>query len=321
MAFLRVFASRRARVAFNVVSLAVGLVIAILLTRHFVEHGWPLAQAEVLGVVAAAALFVAAFVFKAWGWQRLFIADARPPAIALGAAGGAASVTGLALPGRFDEVVRVAVVRRYRGRHGGIGGVLLSLFALGLIDNAALVPFAAVAAGIAAPTGLVRAGLLLVAFAGVLAALVVLALPRLSAIRRVVRYRLGRWLGAHAAPPRQTVTAWALVLVSWTLRAVALVILLDALALGFSIPLALVFLCASAAAAAVPIAPQGAVAQAGAGAAVLMAAGVGASQAVAFAIAAQALIVFAGAIMVALALVAHASSRVSLAWRPALLQP
>jgi hypothetical protein len=77
--------------------------------------------------------------------------------MALAAAGGAASVTGIALPGRFDELVRVAVVRRYPGSCAGVGGVCLSLLLLGLIDSAALAPLAALSAGVVATTGLFRA--------------------------------------------------------------------------------------------------------------------------------------------------------------------
>lgn len=308
MRFLRPFASRPARLVIKVLAALGTIGFAALLARHFAEHGWPLAEANLPGVLAAGGLFVAAFAFKAWGWQQLFSRDARPTALVLAAAGGAASVTGLALPGRCDSLVRIAVVRRYRGESGGLSSVLISLFTLGLIDNAAFVPFAAVAAAFAAPSGLVRLAFFVVACTGLLAAAAVLALPRLAAIRHVVRFRLGGRLTAHAASPRRAFKAWLLVVVSWTLRGAALLVLLDAVALG-SFSHALVFLCASAAATALPIAPQGAAAQAGAGAAVLGAAGVGASQAVAFAIAAQALLVLAGATIVALALLVHFSAR------------
>ena len=106
--------------------------------------------------------------------------DERPASLALAAAGGAASVTGIALPGRFDELVRVAVVRRYPGSCAGVGGVCLSLLLLGLIDSAALAPLAGIAAGIVGTTGLFRAGLIGVAGAGIAAAAVVLLLPKMA---------------------------------------------------------------------------------------------------------------------------------------------
>jgi hypothetical protein len=85
----------------------------------------------------------------------------------------------------------------------------------------------------------------------------------------------------------------------------AVFVLLDALSVGTSMPLAMGFLCASASAAALPIAPAGGVAQVGAGAAILVSAGVHASEAAAFAIAAQGMIVLAGAGVIVLTTAAH----------------
>jgi len=304
-AFLRVLATRRARIAFNVVSAVVGIGVGVMTARHFVENGWPLTHAKVFGVIVAGGLFLAAYGFKAWGWQRLFRHDQRPGTLALAAAGGAATVTGLALPGRADEVVRISVLRRFPGRRAGLGSICLSLFLLGLIDNAALTPLAAVGAGIAAPTGLVRAGLIVVSVAGVLAATFVVFLPRIVQHRLVARYRLFRWLSEHTTTPKEAAKAWSLVAVSWLLRVAAVFVLLDALAVRTSIPLAVGFLCASAAAAALPIAPAGGVAQAGAGAALLAAAGIHTSEAAAFAVAAQGMIVLAGAGILVLTTTMH----------------
>jgi uncharacterized membrane protein YbhN (UPF0104 family) len=313
MAFLRLFATRRVRIAFNVLSAVVAIAVGIVTTRHFISNGWPLGHAKILGVVAAGGLFLAAYGFKAWGWQRLFRHDQRPGTLALAAAGGAATVTGLALPGRADEVVRITVVRRFPGKRVGIGSICLSLFLLGLIDNAALTPIAAISAGIAAPSGWVQAGLIVVAVAGVLAGAFVAFLPRLAMHRRIERFKVVRWIAEHTTSPREAAQAWSLVVVSWVLRVLAVFVLLDALAVRTSIPLALGFLCASASAAALPIAPAGGVAQAGAGAALLAAAGVHASEAAAFAVAAQGMIVLAGAGVLVLTTTMHvACSRLRL---------
>jgi uncharacterized membrane protein YbhN (UPF0104 family) len=309
MSLPRLLTSRRARLVFNLVSAVLALCVGALTVRHFALHGWPLSHANVTGVVAAGALFLAAYAFKAWGWQRLFRRGARPNAFALAAASGAASVTGLALPGRCDDVVRVAVVRRYPGHRCGIGSVCLSLFVLGLVEAAAMAPFASVAAGVSAPSNWLRAGLAVVAAAGIAAAAIVLAAPWLARTQRVLRYRAGRWLNDHTTSPREAVKAWAFVSTSWTLRGAALLVLLDALALNTSVPLALGFLCATAAAAALPIAPGGAVAQLGAGAGFLVLAGTRASDAVAFSLAAQTLIVLAGAAAVTVAAAAPLAQR------------
>jgi uncharacterized membrane protein YbhN (UPF0104 family) len=166
---------------------------------------------------------------------------------------------------------------------------------LGLIDSAALAPLAAVAvafpsAGIAA-----RAALALVTAAGVAAAAVIVALPRLAASKRVLRFRLGRWLSPRTTSLYRAIQAWAFVFGCWVVRGVALFILLGTLGLSYSVPLALLFLCAGAAAAALPIGPAGAATQAGAGTAALAAAGIGASQALAASVSVGALGVFSGA--------------------------
>jgi uncharacterized membrane protein YbhN (UPF0104 family) len=128
-------------------------------------------------------------------------------------------------------------------------------------------------------------------------------------IPRIVKYRIVGWVHTHAAPPREAANSFVLVAVSWALRVAAVFVLLDALSIGTSIPLALGFLIASASAAALPIAPAGGVAQAGAGAALLGAAGIHASEAVAFSVAAQGLIVLAGASILLLTASLHLAAK------------
>jgi len=289
------------------------LVVGGLAIRHFAVNGWPIHHANVWLVLLAAEIFLAAYAFKAWGWQRLFRSEKRPAMVTLAAAGGAASVGGIALPGRFDELLRIAVVRRCRRTRASIGAVAFSLFLLGLIDSAALVPLASVAAGVVDVSGAGRAALIVVAVAGVGAAGVVLALPRLVRIGFVTRFRIAGWMREHATAPRDAIVAWAAVAVSWSLRALALFVLLHALSLSTSFVLALAFLCVSSASAVLPIAPAGAVTQAGAGAAILVAAGMHPDQALAFGVAAQALVIAAGAVCVAAMAAWHAHGRVRVA--------
>jgi hypothetical protein len=71
---------------------------------------------------------------------------------------------------------------------------------------------------------------------------------------------------------------------------------------GYSFPLALLFLCAGAAAAALPIGPAGAAIQAGVGTAALAASGVETSQALAASVSVAALGVFCGAAVLLFAL-------------------
>jgi uncharacterized membrane protein YbhN (UPF0104 family) len=279
----------------NAILILVALVVSGLVARHFMNTGWPLKRANFWLVALAAVIFLGAYAAKAWGWQRLFRREQRPGVLTLAAAGGAASVGGIALPGRCDEVIRVAVVRRAPRARTTVGAIALSLFVLGLLDSAALTPLAAVAAAVTNVGGWMQAGLIVVAVAGVAAAAVVLTLPRIARHRLVSRFRVAGWVGENATPPREAAYAWGAVAVSWVLRALAIFVLLAALGLGTDFSLALAFLCASSASAVLPVAPAGAATQAGAGAAILIASGMHAEDAIAFGIAAQALVIAVGA--------------------------
>ena len=293
----------------GILALAIGLLAA----RHFAETAWPLSRGNPGLLVAVGFLFLFAYALKAFGWRRLFAVGERPQTIALAAANGGASVGGMALPGRFDDAIRVAIVRRYPGCPVGVPALCLSLVMLGLIDSAALAPLAGAAAGsIGGVTG-VRAGLAVVTAAGIAAAALVLAMPRLAASRRLLRFRLGRWLSPRTTSLRGAVEAWALVSACWLVRALAFFLLLGGLGVGFSFPLALLFLCAGAAAAALPIGPAGAATQMGAGGAALIASGIGASQALAAAVSVGAIGVLAGGAVLLAAVV----WRTSLALVPA----
>jgi hypothetical protein len=272
-----------------------GVVLVALAARHVSHTEMPFSRGEPALLVSVALLFFAAFLLKACGWGRLFVAHERPGPLSLAAAGGGASVMGVVLPGRFDELVRIAIVRRFPGCPAGIRSICLSLVTLGLIDNAALAPFAFVAAAWPGNSLAVRAGFAIVGVGGIAAAAIVIALPRVARSRRLMRYRIARWLAPRATPFRHASQAWALVSASWLVRATALTFLLAALGLGFNFPLAMMFLCAAAAAAALPVAPAGAATQVGAGATLLVVSGIKTSEALGFALAAQTLLIVSGA--------------------------
>jgi uncharacterized membrane protein YbhN (UPF0104 family) len=265
-----------------------------LVARHYASTPWPLTRGQPLVLLAVGLLLLLAQALKAFGWSRLFAPRERPHPLALAAGNGGAALIGVVLPGRFDDVMRVAVVRRYPGCPAGVRSLCLSLVMLGLIDSVALAPLALAAAILASGGVGVQAGLAVVVAAGVAAAFLILALPRLAGSRRALRLRVGRWLAPRTTSRRLASEACLLVTACWTIRAVAVFLLLGTLGVGFSLPLALLFLCSGAAAAALPIGPAGAATQVGAGAAALMAAGVGASPAVAVAVAGGALGVLSG---------------------------
>src|SRR6185312_3258304 len=97
-------------------------------------------------------------------------------------------------PGRFDEAIRIAVVRRGPGKKtAGLGAICLTLIIVGLLDSAALTPMASVAA------------------AGVAAALLVLFLPRIAGLSFISRWKVGRWVQEHTACRRSASQAWFLI--------------------------------------------------------------------------------------------------------------
>lgn len=299
------------RLATKAVFLVLALGMTALAGWRFAQAGWPFTNGKPLLIAGAGVLFLIAYPVKAWGWGRLFAAGERPKTSTLAAAGGAASVTGVALPGRFDDVVRVAVVRRYPNCPAGVRAVVFSLFALGLIDAVALTPLASTSAALTESTG-VRIALSLVAAAGVAAAAVIVVLPRVMRCGRLIRFRLARWLQERSPNLREAAKATVLVHASWLVRAVGVLLLLGGLGLGLSLPLAMLFLCAGAASAALPLGPAGAATQAGGGAVILVASGVASSHAIDFALATQTLAVLAGAVVVACTLVWHGGRRLML---------
>jgi hypothetical protein len=254
-------------------------------------------------LVGAGLLLLLAQALKALGWARLFPRDERPSALALAAGNGGAALAGAILPGRFDDAMRIVVVRHYPGCRASIRVLCLSLVMLGLIDSVALAPLALVAAVLPGVGWGVRAGLAVVAAGGAAAAVLIVMLPRLAATRLFLRFRLGRWLFPRATRRGPATQAWALVSGCWLLRAVALFLILGGIGVGFSVPVALVFLCAGAAAAALPIGPAGAATQIGAGAAALIASGVATTQALAAAVTVGGFGVLSGAVVLVVAIV------------------
>jgi uncharacterized membrane protein YbhN (UPF0104 family) len=302
-ALVRLRRSRRGRWALAAGTTALGAALAVLAARHFANTSWPLANGRPSLLVAAGLLLLLAQALKAYGWGRLFAPGERPKPIALAAGNGGAAVVGLVLPGRFDDATRVAVVRRYPGCPAGIRVLCLSLVMLGLIDAVALAPLALAAVAFPAGGIGVRLGLGLVALAGIAAAALILALPRLAGSERSLRFRVGRWLSPRTTSRRRAVEAWTLVSACWIVRAFALLLVLGTLGIGFSFPLALLLLNAGAAAAALPIGPAGTATQVGGGAAALIAAGVGTSTALNVTVSFAALGVFSGAAILLTAVV------------------
>src|SRR5881392_3498557 len=201
-ALWRLGRSRRGQWVLAAGSGALVIALALLAARHFATTSWPLATGDPGLLVAAGLLLLLAQALKAYGWGQLFAPDERPKILALAAGNGGAALIGVVLPGRFDDAMRVAVVRRYPGCRAGVRALCLSLVMLGLIDSVALAPLAAAAAVLGGGIG-VRAGLTVVAVAGAAAAGLLVALPRLAGSKRALRFRLGRWLSPRTTSTRR----------------------------------------------------------------------------------------------------------------------
>src|SRR4029450_9526748 len=145
--------SRRTRWGLGLGSAALMLVLALLAIRHFATTSWPLSRGQPGLLVAAGLLLLLAQALKALGWARLFTKRGRAPPLALVAGNGGAALIGVVLPGRFDDAMRIAVVRRYPGCPAGLRANRLSLVMLGLVDRAEPAPVTAVAAALAGGGG------------------------------------------------------------------------------------------------------------------------------------------------------------------------
>src|SRR4051812_11710693 len=87
---------------------ALGLAATVLVARRITRTSWPLEGAQVELVLGAGAAYLASFVFRALGWQRLFPLASRPDRSRCLAACGAAAASGTILPFRLDYLVKIA---------------------------------------------------------------------------------------------------------------------------------------------------------------------------------------------------------------------
>ena len=118
-----------AGLAFGVLAIAVGFLAA----RRLTSTSWPLQEANIVLVLGASGAYLASFIFRALGWQRLFPGE-RPDRSRCLAACGAAAASGVVLPFRLDYVVKVSTLRRLGGVRLGLETVGLSIVSLGLVD-------------------------------------------------------------------------------------------------------------------------------------------------------------------------------------------
>jgi hypothetical protein len=283
--------SRRFKAAAGVSFCVLVVGVCFLAARRLTSTSWPLQEANVVLVLLASAAYLASFIFRALGWQRLFPGD-RPDRSRCLAACGAAAASGVVLPFRLDYVVKIATLRRLGGVRLGLETVGLSIISLGLVDAVAMLPLAI---GAIATSGAIFRAPLIVVLLFCLGCMAVLALgPRLVLLpfaRRSQRVeRIFMRVGDHAGISRSTFVASGFLFGCWTMRALGSALLLSALDVGFSPSFALVVLCMAAAASILPITAGGAIVSIGATSGVLLALGVTQRAAINFSLASSMLL-------------------------------
>jgi Lysylphosphatidylglycerol synthase TM region len=279
--------SRRLHRSITIVVCAVGVVVAVLVARRLTSTSWPLEGARIELALAAAAAYLASFVFRALGWRQLFPATARPDRSRCLAACGAAAASGVVLPFRLDYVVKVTTLRRLGGVTLGLEAIAVSILSLGLVDAVAMLPLAVAAF---ATSGAIFRAPLAVVLLFCLGCIGVLTLGpkvgRLPLIARSSRLEgICNRVGGRAACTRATFNAGGFLVACWSTRALGNTLLLWALGVGFSPTFALVILCMAAAASILPITAGGAIVGVGATSGVLLALGVPMREAVNFSLA------------------------------------
>ncbi len=295
----------------------VGITVAVLVARRVTSTSWPLEGAQIELVAGAGVAYLASFVFRALGWQRLFPASTRPDRSRCLAACGAAAASGAVLPFRLDYLVKVGTLRRLAGVTLGLDVIVFSILSLGLVDAVAMLPLSI--AALATSGVIFRAPLIVVLLfcVGCICILIfgsrVAQLPLVSHSKRL--QGACRRIGDSTARSSSTFAAGGFLLGCWLTRALGNTLLLWALGLGFSPMFALVVLCMAAAASIVPITAGGAIVSIGATSGVLLALGVPTRAAVNFSLA-SGLLLTSSALIAAMAgvsasvLLAHNRGRV-----------
>jgi hypothetical protein len=278
-------------IVFALLTIAVG----VLLARRLTHSSWPLANTRPLLVAAAAGCYFASFVFRAFGWQKLFPREQRPHQARCLASVGAAAASGAVLPFRLDYLIKVGTLRTLGGIRVGFEAIVLSIVSLGMVDAIAMLPLSVSAT--ATSSANLRGPLLVVVVFGLACCTLLVAggrLVRLPLLRRSRRLlTITEHLAQHTTRRgyRGAIVAWLYLFCCWTTRALGSAALLAALGLAFSPTIALCVLCLSAAASVVPITSGGAIAGVGVTAGILLLLGVGKNIAINFSLASGLLLV------------------------------
>jgi hypothetical protein len=277
---------RRLRVGAGITFSTVVVGACFLAARRLTTTDWPLQQANAPLVLGASGAYLASFVLRALGWQRLFPGD-RPDRSRCLAACGAAAASGAVLPFRLDYVVKIWTLRRLGGVRLDLDTIALSIVLLGMVDAVAMLPLAISA--LATSDNIFLAPLIVVLLFCV-GCITILALgPRFVRLPFVDRsdrvQRALRRVGDHARLSRSTFAAGGFLFGCWSMRAFGCTLLLSALGAGFSPSFALVVICLAAATSILPLTAGGAIVNIGTTSVILLALGVTSRAAINFSLA------------------------------------
>lgn len=275
-------------------------VLGFIVLLELASKPWPFSHTSPTLIAIATALLVVSLFFRISGWQQLFHLKERPDRAACFTSAGAAAISSSVLPAKLDYVVKVWLLRRLSKRRFAVQTAIFSLCALALVDAVVLVPPAATGA-FAIDRPAIRIPLMIVMLIGLTCAAGLIAGSRIEQLW-LVRHvgflgRIATSLSHRRATHRENLIAFVLLNCSLWLRAAALMIMLVALSVSFSLTTALVFICLTAGSAFVPIPSFGPAA----GTAALSGLGLGLANAATFALAVTMLSVLAAAISVLLA--------------------
>lgn len=259
--------------------------------RSFARTGWPFADANWQLVVASAAAMIGAQWLRSLAWRLLLPQQERPLRRVTFTVVNAAAASSHLLPVGLDLAVKVGLLHRLE-RRLQLKAIAVSLAGEGLLDNAAMLPLAAMTFFVVHDSNLkMLAGVLCLVSLGCLPAawLAPRLVRRLAKVERAQRIsRLAAAIDGRIARNEDGRTALTLLGGCWLCRLAAAYSLMAALSIGAPLQRALLLTVLTPLANLIP-SPSGATTSVGAAAAILSVAGVGSHAIVSYALSASVL--------------------------------
>ena len=277
----KIFALSRWQIAAGIISVVFTYFGLQALLRKLTDFGTFIALASVGFMVASVATFGAAALVKAWDWRQMFGAK-RPSLRACAAASGLSGIAGLLVPGLLADVVRVEAMHKFEG--DTLAESAEALGTSGMLDPAAMAPFALYVACFTNMSSVVRIPLIVYGVLGVVLLGIVFLLPDILKHPKLAKFGLIKKLSTGCPNRKASFKAYLAALAAFLLRSLALLFLLKAVTGAGDFQLMLGMQCIGAVMGIIPIGAAGA---AGASIVLLTSAGVPTVTAVSFSVAAQ----------------------------------